>query len=101
MSPVKVKAPSLTAYLLAELARAGLDVGVISQSRPGYDDPWKNVLMVQAPKPFTIWVVLHRRNELAGKVQVEGFSEPFSPADLPQIGPSIVRKIREDIEATN
>jgi len=93
MAPVKAKPPSVTAYLLAELARTGLDVDVISESRPGYGDPWKNVLMVHSSSPFTIWVVLFRRDEHAGKVQVEGFSEPFSPCDLPQIGPKIVEGI--------
>jgi len=78
MAPVKAKPPSITTYLLAELASAGLDVDVISESRPGYGDPWKNVLMVHAPKAFTIWVILYRRDEHAGKVQVEGFSEPFN-----------------------
>src|SRR5664280_1277125 len=93
MTPVKANPPSVTAYLLAELARAGLDVDMISESRPGYGDPWKNVLMVHAPKAFTIWVALHRRGELAGRVQVEGFSKPFSPRELPQVGPEIVERI--------
>jgi hypothetical protein len=101
MSPAKASPPSLTNYIIAELQRAGVGVEVISKSRPGYGDPWKNVLMVYAPKPFTIWVVLHRRNDLAGKVQVEHFSEPFNPAELPQVGPAIVGKIRESLETTN
>jgi hypothetical protein len=101
MSHAEARPPSLTNYVIAELERAGVGVEVISKSRPGYGDPWKNVLIVFAPKPFTIWVVLHRRNELAGKVQVEYFSEPFYPAELPQVGPAIVSKIRQSFEAAN
>ena len=95
MSSDNPRPPSLTNYIVAELEGAGVSVELIRKSRSGYVDPWKNVLMVYAPKPFTIWVVLHRRNELAGKVQVEHFSEPFSPAELPEMGPAIVSKIRQ------
>ena len=101
MSPAEVRPPSLTNYIIAELERAGVGVELLSKSRPGYGDPWKNLLMVYAPKPFTLWVVLHRRNELAGKVQVEHFSEPFDPAELPEVGPAIVSRIRESIGSVN
>src|ERR1700690_3258467 len=101
MSLAEARPPSLTNYTMAELERAGVGVAKISKSRPEYGDPWKNILIVYAPKPFTIWIVLHRRNELAGKVQVEYFSEPFSPAELFQIGPAIVSRIRESIEVAN
>ena len=75
------------------LHAAGCTSEVFSRARPAYQDPWKDMLWVRAPKTFTIWIILYHSGDKAGKVEVQGFSAPFVVNDLWQMGPSIVKRI--------
>lgn len=68
-------------------------VELITTLRPESGQPWKDELWFSDPIALTIRVTLYRSGEHEGKVQVEGYSDPFDVVDLPKIGPSIVAKL--------
>jgi hypothetical protein len=94
MTPATVQRQTVTEYLLSELRAAGCVVDLLGKARPGYGDPWKNVLWVHSPRAVTLWVTLHRTGEHKGKVEIDGYSEPFDMRALPQVGPALMGKIK-------
>ena len=81
---------TVTDYLLHNLRGT---VELVNTSRPESGEPWKDELWLRSSIALTIWVTLYRSGEYEGKVQVEGYSDPFGVVDLPRVGPSIVAKL--------